>query len=50
MATMLMTKDQILAEAMALDPREREEIADALWTSLTSYERAEIDAAWRILA
>ncbi len=28
---MSMTKDQILTEAMALDPREREELAEALW-------------------
>ncbi len=41
-----MTKEQILAEAMALDPLEREEVADALLTSLTSARRAEIDAAW----
>ena len=41
-----MTKERIFAEAMALDPQEREELADALWTSLTSADRAEIDAAW----
>jgi putative addiction module component (TIGR02574 family) len=28
---MAMTKDQILTEAMALDPRERDEVAEALW-------------------
>jgi hypothetical protein len=26
-----MTKDQILTEAMSLDPRERDELADAHW-------------------
>jgi putative addiction module component (TIGR02574 family) len=26
-----MTKDQILTEAMSLDPRERDEVAEALW-------------------
>jgi putative addiction module component (TIGR02574 family) len=26
-----MTKEQILTEAMFLDPRERDEVADALW-------------------
>ena len=29
-----MTKDQILTEAMALDPRERDEVAEALWQSI----------------
>lgn len=28
---MPMTKEQILTEAMFLDPRERDEVADALW-------------------
>jgi putative addiction module component (TIGR02574 family) len=28
---MAMTKDQILTEAMSLDEREREEVAEALW-------------------
>ena len=28
---MPMTKEQILTEAMSLDPRERDEVADALW-------------------
>jgi putative addiction module component (TIGR02574 family) len=28
---MAMTKDQILNGAMALDPRERDEVAEALW-------------------
>lgn len=29
-----MTKDQILTKAMALDPRERDEVAAALWHSI----------------
>ena len=28
---MAMTKEQILTEAMALDPRERDEVAERLW-------------------
>jgi putative addiction module component (TIGR02574 family) len=30
---MAMTKEQILNEAMALQPRERDEVAEALWQS-----------------
>jgi putative addiction module component (TIGR02574 family) len=42
-----MTKDQVLSEAMALDPAERDEVAEALWQSLrptefTAEQRAEI--------
>jgi putative addiction module component (TIGR02574 family) len=33
-----MTKDQILNEAMALDPRERDEVAEALWQSAAADE------------
>lgn len=29
-----MTKDQILSAAMALDPRERDEVAESLWQSI----------------
>ncbi len=43
---MAMTKDELLAEAMALEPQEREEVADALLTSLIGANHAEIDAAW----
>jgi len=35
---MAMTKDQILTEAMALDPRERDEVAEALWQCAVSDE------------
>jgi hypothetical protein len=33
-----MTKDQILTEAMALDPRERDEVAEFLWQSIVPGE------------
>ena len=33
-----MTKEQILNEAMSLDPRERDEVAEALWQSLVPGE------------
>ena len=35
---MPMTKDQILTEAMALDARERDEVAEALWQSIVPDE------------
>jgi putative addiction module component (TIGR02574 family) len=35
---MAMTKDQILSEAMSLDPRERDEVAEALWQSIVPGE------------
>jgi putative addiction module component (TIGR02574 family) len=42
-----MTKEQILIEAMALDPHDRDEVAEALWQSaepgeFTSEQLAEI--------
>jgi putative addiction module component (TIGR02574 family) len=33
-----MTKDQILTEAMSLDPRERDEVAEALWQCVVPEE------------
>lgn len=33
-----MTKSQILTEAMALQPQERDEVAEALWQSLVPGE------------
>lgn len=33
-----MTKDQILTEAMALAPRDRDEVAEALWQSIAPGE------------
>jgi putative addiction module component (TIGR02574 family) len=35
---MAMTKDQILTEAMALDPRERDEVAETLWQCIVPEE------------
>ena len=43
---MPMTRDQILAAAMALEPTEREALAEELLLSLTASEREAIDAAW----
>lgn len=43
---MPMTKDQLLAEAKALGPEEREALAEELWLSLDAERRDEIDAAW----
>ena len=33
-----MTKEQILSEAMTLNPRERDEVAEALWQSIAPDE------------
>ena len=33
-----MTKEQILSEAMTLDPHERDEVAEALWQSIAPGE------------
>lgn len=41
-----MTRDQIVAEAMALDPVEREALAEELLLSLSEADREAIDAAW----
>ena len=41
-----MTRDQLRAEAMALDPKDREVLAEALLLSLTEDDRKAIDAAW----
>jgi putative addiction module component (TIGR02574 family) len=35
---MPMTKDQILSEAMALEPGERDDVAEALWQCVTPGE------------
>ena len=37
---MAMTKDQILTEAMAMEPRERDEVAEALWQCIVPQEFA----------
>lgn len=44
---MAMTKEQILSEAMTLDPQDRDDVAEALWQcvvpgELTSEQMAEI--------
>jgi hypothetical protein len=41
-----MTKDQILAEAMALEPEQREALAHELWESSGGARQAAVDAAW----
>jgi len=41
-----MTKEQLLAAAMALPADERQQIADALFESVAEGTREEIDAAW----
>ena len=43
---MAMTKDQILAEAMSLEPKDREALAEEILLSLGPDEQGEIDAAW----
>ena len=43
---MPMTREQLFAEARALDPREREALAEELLLSLDEADRATIDAAW----
>jgi hypothetical protein len=41
-----MTKEQVLAGGMALDPRERQAVAEQLLLSLGEADQAAIDAAW----
>ena len=41
-----MTREQIRAEAMSLQPAEREALAEELLLSLTDGDRDAIDAAW----
>lgn len=43
---MPMTPERLFEEAMALDPREREQLADRIWRSLDDATRADVDAAW----
>jgi len=43
---MPMTKEQILAEAMKLDPQDRVAVAEQLWLTLDHESDREIDAAW----
>lgn len=39
-------RQQILAQAMTLDPTERAVLAEELWLSLEQADREAIDAAW----
>lgn len=41
-----MTKDQVRVKAMALDPTDRETLAEELLLSLTESDQGTIDAAW----
>jgi putative addiction module component (TIGR02574 family) len=43
---MPMTRQQLLAEAMALSAEDRERLAEDLWQSLDDATRDEIDDAW----
>jgi putative addiction module component (TIGR02574 family) len=43
-----MTKQQLYAEAMALDVREREALAEDLLLTVDDGTREEIDAAWAL--
>jgi putative addiction module component (TIGR02574 family) len=43
---MSMTREQLLAEAMALEPREREALAGALLATLSESDARAIDEAW----
>jgi len=42
---MPMTKEQLLAEAKALDPREREALVEEIWLTLDD-ARTSVEAAW----
>ena len=43
---MPLTKEQLLAEAMALEPGEREALAEELWLSIPEADRQGVDEAW----
>lgn len=43
---MSMSKEQIFTEAMALNPKDREALAEELLMSVDDADRAAIDAAW----
>ena len=43
---MSMTKQEILEQAMALDPKDREAIAEELWSSVEHVSERELDEAW----
>ena len=41
-----MTKEQILAEVLALKPSDRDELAERIWQTIDPADRREIDEAW----
>ena len=43
---MTLSKDQIMTEAMKLDPLDRETLAEELLLSIHDTDRDQIDAAW----
>jgi putative addiction module component (TIGR02574 family) len=43
---MSLTREQILAEAKALRPEDREALAEELWLTLDPRDREEIDTDW----
>ena len=43
---MSLTREQVLTEALSLDPTEREALAEELLLSLHEPDREAIDAAW----
>jgi len=43
---MALTKDQLLAEAMALSPKDREALAERLLLSVGDEDQAAVDSAW----
>lgn len=42
----MLTREQIKTEALKLDPREREALAEELLLSISADQREAIDAAW----
>ncbi len=48
MGDMPMNRAQLLAQAKALDPRERELLAEDLWQSLDESTREQVAEAWPI--
>lgn len=43
---MPMTKEELLSEAKALSPDDRESLAEQIWLSLNDGSQAVVDAAW----
>jgi putative addiction module component (TIGR02574 family) len=42
----MMTREQILSEAMSLDPKDREILAEQLWHSIDGTTGEEVAQAW----